>query len=65
MMGFAMFTVDVPVTKTSSVLAFVKDPVKRLEETACICFASLEIVAVAPADASVFKLFNEYPEIFA
>ena len=37
MMGFAMFTVDVPVTKTSSsVLAFVKDPVKRLEETACI-----------------------------
>ena len=36
-MGFAMFTVDVPVTKTSSsVLAFVKDPVKRLEETACI-----------------------------
>ena len=28
MMGFAMFTVDVPVTKTSSsVLAFVKDPV--------------------------------------
>ena len=30
-------TVDVPVTKTSSsVLAFVKDPVKRLEETACI-----------------------------
>ena len=37
MMGFAMFTLDVPVTKTSSsVLAFVKDPVKRLEETACI-----------------------------
>ena len=37
MMGFAMFTVDVPVTKTSSsILAFLKDPVKRIEETACI-----------------------------
>lgn len=37
MMGFAMFTLDVPVTKTSSsVLAFLKDPVKGLEETACI-----------------------------
>ncbi|MDO4312731.1 MAG: electron transport complex subunit RsxC [Eubacteriales bacterium] len=37
MMGFAMFTLDVPVTKTSSsILCFLKDPVKGLEETACI-----------------------------
>lgn len=37
MMGFAMFTLDVPVTKTSSsILSFLKDPVKGLEETACI-----------------------------
>ena len=34
-------TVDVPVTKTSSsVLAFVKDPVKRLEETGCTCYCT-------------------------
>ena len=37
MMGFAMFTLDVPVTKTSSsILSFLKDPVNGLEETACI-----------------------------
>lgn len=37
MMGFAMFTLDTPVTKTSSsILGFLKDPVKRLDETACI-----------------------------
>lgn len=37
MMGFAMFTLDVPVTKTSSsILSFLKDPVKGLDETACI-----------------------------
>lgn len=45
MMGFAMFTLDVPVTKTSSsVLAFVKDPVRKLEETACInCGRCVEV----------------------
>ena len=38
MMGFAMFTLDVPVTKTSSsILAFTKDRSgKESEQTACI-----------------------------
>ena len=37
MMGFSMFTVDVPVTKTSSsILCFTKDEVAQYEPTACI-----------------------------
>lgn len=37
MMGFAMFTLDVPVTKTSSsVLGFTKDEVAACEPSACI-----------------------------
>ena len=37
MMGFAMFTLDVPVTKTSSsVLCFTKDEVAKFEPSACI-----------------------------
>ena len=37
MMGFAMFTVDVPVTKTSSsILCFSKDEVAGVEPSACI-----------------------------
>lgn len=37
MMGFAMFSLDVPVTKTSSsVLGFTKDEVAKFEPTACI-----------------------------
>ena len=37
MMGFAMFSTEVPVTKTSSaILAFSKDEVRRLEPGACI-----------------------------
>lgn len=37
MMGFAMFTLDTPVTKTSSsILCFSKDEVAKLEPTACI-----------------------------
>lgn len=37
MMGFAMVTLDAPVTKTSSsLLAFKKDQVSRLQESACI-----------------------------
>ena len=37
MMGFAMVTLDAPVTKTSSsLLAFKKDQVFRLQESACI-----------------------------
>lgn len=37
MMGFAMFTLDVPVTKTSSsILGFTKDEVAKYEPTACI-----------------------------
>ena len=37
MMGFAMFTTDVPVTKTSTaLLAFVKDPLENVETTPCI-----------------------------
>ncbi len=37
MMGFAMFSTDVPVTKTSTaLLAFEKDPVSEAETTPCI-----------------------------
>lgn len=37
MMGFSMFTLDVPVTKTSSsILGFTKDEVARFEPTPCI-----------------------------
>lgn len=37
MMGFSMFTLDVPVTKTSSsILCFTKDEVAKFEPTACI-----------------------------
>ncbi len=37
MMGFSMFTLDVPVTKTSSsILGFTKDEVAQFEPTACI-----------------------------
>ena len=37
MMGFAMFTTDTPVTKTSSaILGFTEDEVAKQEETACI-----------------------------
>ena len=37
MMGFSMFTLDVPVTKTSSsILGFTKDEVAEFEPTACI-----------------------------
>lgn len=37
MMGFSMFTLDVPVTKTSSsILGFTKDEVAKFEPTACI-----------------------------
>lgn len=37
MMGFAMFTLDTPVTKTSSsILCFTKDEVAKFEPTACI-----------------------------
>ena len=45
MMGFAMFTTDVPVTKTSSsVLCFTRDEVKAQEPTACInCGRCVEI----------------------
>ncbi len=37
MMGFSMFNVDAPVTKTSSaILCFTKDEVSKMEPTACI-----------------------------
>lgn len=37
MMGFAMFTLDVPVTKTSSaILGFTRDQASKFESTACI-----------------------------
>ena len=37
MMGFSMFTLDVPVTKTSSsILCFTKDEVSKMEPSACI-----------------------------
>lgn len=45
MMGFAMFTTDTPITKTSSsILAFTKDEVKANEPTACInCGRCVEV----------------------
>ncbi|MCP1109300.1 RnfABCDGE-type electron transport complex C subunit [Lachnospiraceae bacterium PF1-21] len=45
MMGFSMFDLDVPVTKTSSaVLAFSKDAVAEMAETACInCGRCVEV----------------------
>lgn len=45
MMGFAMFTTDTPITKTSSsILAFTKDEVRANEPTACInCGRCVEV----------------------
>lgn len=45
MMGFSMVSADVPVTKTSSsILAFRKDPVAHIHETACInCGRCVEV----------------------
>ncbi len=45
MMGFAMFTTDTPITKTSSsMLGFTKDEVKANEPTACInCGRCVEV----------------------
>lgn len=45
MMGFAMFTTDIPITKTSSsILGFTKDEVKANEPTACInCGRCVEV----------------------
>ncbi len=45
MMGFAMFTTDVPVTKTSSsILGFTKDEVSAYEPSACInCGRCVEV----------------------
>ena len=45
MMGFSMFTVDVPVTRTSSsILCFTKDEVAQYEPTACInCGRCVEV----------------------
>ena len=44
-MGFAMFTTDTPITKTSSsILGFTKDEVKANEPTACInCGRCVEV----------------------
>ncbi len=45
MMGFAMFTLDTPITKTSSsILCFSKDEVAKLEPSACInCGRCVEV----------------------
>ena len=45
MMGFAMYTVDTPVTKTSSsILCFTEDSVSTLEPSACInCGRCVEV----------------------
>lgn len=45
MMGFAMYTLDVPVTKiTSAILAFIQDEVSKVEPSACInCGRCVEV----------------------
>lgn len=45
MMGFSMFTLDVPVTKTSSsILCFTKDEVSKMQPSACInCGRCVEV----------------------
>lgn len=45
MMGFAMMTLDTPITKTSSsILGFTEDPVAKLSTTACInCGRCVEV----------------------
>ncbi len=49
MMGFSMFSLDVPITKTSSsILCLTKDEVAKYEPTACInCGRSMRKIALA------------------
>lgn len=71
MMGFAMFTLDTPITKTSSsILGFMKDEVKANEPSACInCGRCVEVCPsrIIPSrladyaehhDADTFQKFN-------
>ncbi len=71
MMGFAMFTTDTPITKTSSsILGFTKDEVKAHEPSACInCGRCVEVCPsrIIPSrladyaehhNAEVFQKFN-------
>lgn len=71
MMGFAMFTTDTPITKTSSsILGFTKDEVKAHEPSACInCGRCVDVCPsrIIPSrladyaehhDAEVFQKFN-------
>ena len=60
MMGFSMFSLDVPVTKTSSsILGFTKDEVAKMEPSACInCGRCVE---VCPGRV-VPKLLADYAE---
>ena len=59
MMGFAMFTTDVPVTKTTSaLLAFSKDAVSAAQPTACInCGRCVEIcpAQIVPSRLATFS----------
>ncbi len=69
MMGTALFTLDVPVTKTSaSVLALTKDPVARHDTTACIrcgkCLAAcpehlLPLKLATAAEHDDFEAFEQ------
>ena len=67
MMGFAMYSTDCPVTKTSSaLLAFTEDEVSRYAETACINCG--RCVSVCPSRIVPSRLAdysqNEVPELF-
>ncbi len=62
MMGMALYDLDIPVTKTSSaILAFLKDPMKKVPEGPCIRCG--RCVSVCPSNI-VPKLMMDYAERF-
>ena len=67
MMGFALFTTDLPVTKTSScLLCRVHDPIADLPESACInCGRCVEVCPSFLVPARLADYANQHrPEIF-